>query len=224
MGGYIVKHLSWDVDGTLYKMTFDMRALLPAELARKAAQQLNISIEEAQTKITELYTQFKSYTKSLDMLNLNGKLIVSTALETMDFTELIQQDAGIISMFQSLKEFSHSIVTDTLEKLAIKKLQKIGLESIVNFDPFLTRESTGGTKHSGEPYKKLLEALDAKRILPKTAVYIGDNENTDVIPARSFGFRTMYVGDGETSADIKIDSVYDVPEALGKLIKIEDNF
>ncbi len=58
-------------------------------------------------------------------------------------------------------------------------------------------------------------------VLPKNIISIGDQEKTDIIPAKQLGFKTIFVSNSKktTFADVNIDSIKKCEKAINKLFK-----
>ncbi len=62
-----------------------------------------------------------------------------------------------------------------------------------------------------------LNAAEKISILPQNIVSIGDQEKTDILPAKNLGMKTIRIGDGESEADFIAKDIIDALDYLEQL-------
>jgi putative hydrolase of the HAD superfamily len=98
---------------------------------------------------------------------------------------------GVDLLISKTAHLRRAIVTNGHRPQAHKKLNRIGLEGV--FDFVITPDDcSGAAKPELTPFK---QALDLLGVSASEAVMIGDNEEIDLVPARSLGMRTILVKD-----------------------------
>jgi len=201
------KYLCWDVDGTLYKITDEMDKELYTSIVRVLK---NKGKNLKESDVRRVYNKYLSYTRGLQDLGINGKEVMSKALEYTDFSKYVKFDSKLLDMFVDLSDYKHSIITSGRRDQTFLKLGKLGLMGL--FNPVIAREDSGH-KITGEPFRDLVKFLQTK---PENIYYIGDNLKTDIIPAKKERFKTIYIGNSK-EADYNIEIVYNIPKLLRSL-------
>ncbi len=79
------------------------------------------------------------------------------------------------------------------------------------FKAIITKEDVSAYKPSPEPFLKALGILGAKA---KECVSIGDVNESDIIPARKLGMKTVFVWGESKYADVSVPTIYDIKKLL----------
>jgi len=205
-----VKHLLWDVDGTLYKSEPDLLKAIQHEIYTRIAVGLSVSYEEARKRFLALYARLGGATATVVELGLNRRLIPD-AVDSVDKTKYLKPDPKLRDMFEvTLRAFTHVIVTNTSRKGTLRTLELLGLSPKI-FQGIVTADDVLRSKPDVEPYVK------AQKMTGSAAhqhVSIGDREKVDILPARKLGMKTILVWGASQMADVSVPTVYDVPSVL----------
>jgi len=205
-----VKHLLWDVDGTLYKSKPDLLEAIQHEIYRRVAAGLSIPYEEAKKRFLALYAQLGGATATAVELSLDRRLI-QEAVDSVDKTKYLKPDPRLRDMFEvTLRSFTHVIVTNTSRKGTIRTLEILGLSPEI-FHGMITADDVLRSKPDIEPYMKALEITGNAA---NQHVSIGDREKVDILPAKKLGMRTIFVWGASEVADASVPTVYDIPSVL----------
>ena len=107
-----------------------------------------------------------------------------------------------------------------VERALLSAAPRVWVDRVLGFmgvaDVFGDRIFTGEPdirKPSPLAFQQILDAVD---IEAKYAVSIGDQEYTDIVPARSIGMRALRIGSGETEAEFSASSVNQAIATLKK--------
>lgn len=73
---------------------------------------------------------------------------------------------------------------------------------------------TGETDIRKEHYNAFENVLRTLALEPTQCIAIGDQENTDIIPAKMLGIRTIHIGSKSAVADVSIRTITAIEEAL----------
>ena len=205
-----VRHLIWDIDGTLYKSTPDLIEVIRHETYRRIATGLNISYEEARRKFLILYDKLGGATATIVQLGLDRDLI-QKAVDSVDKTKYLKSDLQLQDMFEvALRDFTHVIVTNTSRQGTIRTLEILGLSRDL-FLGIVTADDVLRSKPDTEPFER---ALNITGDPAGQHVSIGDREKVDITPAKMLGMKTIFVWGTSQVADASASTVYDVPSVL----------
>ena len=80
-----VRHLLWDVDGTLYQSRPELVEAIQHEIYKRVAAGLSVPYEEARSKFLALYDRLGGATVTLIELGLDRRLI-QEAVDSVDKT------------------------------------------------------------------------------------------------------------------------------------------
>jgi len=205
-----VKHLLWDVDGTLYKSKPDLLNAIQHEIYTRVAAGLSIPYQEAKSRFLAVYARLGGATATAVELGLDRRLI-QEAVDSVDKTEYLRPDPKLRNMFEvALRTFSHIIVTNTSGRGTTHTLEVLGLRPQI-FQGIVTADDVLRSKPDVEPYLKALEMTGSPA---HQHVSIGDREKVDILPAKSLGMKTIFVWGTSNEADASVPTVYDVPTVL----------
>jgi len=205
-----VKHLLWDVDGTLYKSQPDLLDAIQYEIYTRVATGLSTSYEEARSKFLAVYARLGGATATAVELGLDRRLI-QEAVDSVDKTKYLRPDPRLRDMFEvTLRNFTHIIVTNTSRKGTARTLEVLGLSPQI-FQGIVTADDVLRSKPDVEPYVKALETTGCPA---HEHISIGDREKVDILPAKRLGMKTILVWGTSEVADASVPTVYDVPTVL----------
>lgn len=206
----------FDLDGTLYKFkdsdTFDGSSLSRAikkNIYNYFIESLNIHPDQTPAKYQELKKKYNGH-MSLAIENEYGidrKIYFNHTwnLNPENFIEKNQSPRNILlplaNQFAILTEAPMIWARAVLEYLDILDLTD---DKIFTGDLLIR-------KPSSEAFQNIKNILDDGT----DSVYaVGDQEETDILPAKKIGLKTIKIGHGQTSADFQINSIYDLPNII----------
>jgi putative hydrolase of the HAD superfamily len=116
------------------------------------------------------------------------------------------------------------IVTNGDPAIQRRKVDALGLVSLVDGVVFAGEHGTGAGKPEAAPFAAALDRLHA---VPGRTVFVGNDEACDVAGAAALGMRTVLLvaatscpsAVASTRADRVIDTIRDVPQAVASLLR-----
>jgi putative hydrolase of the HAD superfamily len=116
------------------------------------------------------------------------------------------------------------IVTNGDPAIQRRKVDALGLASLVDGVIFAGEHGTGAGKPEAPPFTAALNRLHA---VPGHTVFVGNDEACDIAGAKAVGMKTVLFVAGppchsavaSTRADLVIDAIGDVPQAVASLMR-----
>ncbi len=203
-----------DLDGTLYPSTAETQKRIRGKIYEKLAKYFKIPVQTATELFEQGYSRTSSGSQTIAEIatNLRRPLpkedIVQRSLEQADILDLIQQNPELAEMLKRIsKKRRLDLLTGSARKLAIQKLEKIGI-SQDTFNTLYTDED--GSKSNGDLYRKWTR--DTKK--PRDQhLYVGDNKKTDIDVPNGLGIKTAFIG-AYSAATIQLAGILDLEEVL----------
>lgn len=208
--------LIFDMDGTLYQFESDEFATsrFNADAKERAYALISNNLKITLDKAKETYQSIsKTY---------NGE--VSLGLEKefgIDrykyFREVWSPNPSKYIKKASLREFmlpfqgNSAILTAAPRSWAKKVLKYLEI-----YDLYCNALFTGEPDIRKPDPRAFQQVLDYFKIKPQEAISIGDQENTDIIPAKKIGMRTIIIGKSK-EADFEVSSLDELIKVLGEL-------
>lgn len=116
------------------------------------------------------------------------------------------------------------VVTNGIPSLQARKVDALGIARLVDVVVYASEYGSGRGKPDPEPFGAALVRLGVE---PRRAVFVGDNEDTDVLGASAVGLHTVLVSpraaDDErlSRAETIVRSIREVPVAVAPLLQME---
>ncbi len=216
--------LIFDLDGTLYdfrgedsqRASFGQSTFY-AEIKERAYAFLSRKQSINESSAVELYNKIKD--------KWNGEVSIGVekdlGIDRYEFFENVWNldpskfvDANNLRpIFSEIEKENLKVVilTASPRVWALKALKHLGLESYGN------RLFTGEPDIRKPDPEAFMNVCRTLRIKPEECISIGDQVTTDIIPAKSLGMKTIFVGDSCHDADYTVKSVKNILEILRKL-------
>lgn len=205
-----IKHIWWDLDGTLYKMPPEFeqakmkrRLELFSEIVDKEVN------DDLRKEYLDLYEEHGSHSAVFMSLG-KPKDFWQIEHQKIDIIPYIKADQRTIDMFQRFKglPYSHSIFTNRKVDYVQGLLAHLGIPYEL-FKSILTNEDISHPKPHLEGFQKMVElaGVDSEQIL-----YVGDRIKTDILPANELGMKTALVWSDKqkTEADYTFPHIADI--------------
>jgi len=208
-----VKVIGFDLDNTLYPATPEIQKKIRTVIYKKISNEFNIPYEKSLELFEKFYSKHLSGTEAIKSIenslshSVHNKNIIQEAVEEADFLELIRENNSLKNMLIRLKSKRHiDLITGSHYSLAIKKLDKIGIQNIFRY--IFTKKD--GEKPSGKLYKKWITLT---KLHPSKLLYIGDNQRQDIDIPKSLGIQTCIIGN-YNNADFEINNILGLEKLL----------
>jgi len=210
----------FDLDGTLYR--FNSKGFLDSkfysDIRKRAYKFLSEKLKVSEECAKETYNCIKT--------KYNGEVSIGTEKEfginrydyfnfvwNLEPSDYITKNPSIREIFYNL-EGKIAILTGAPKVWAKKVLEYLEVYDIV-----------ANALFTGEPDIRkpnplsFQQVLDYFRILPEQAISIGDQESTDIIPAKKLGIKTILLGSDTKSADFCINKLEDIIPLIRRELK-----
>ncbi|MCH8326283.1 MAG: TIGR02253 family HAD-type hydrolase [Bacteroidetes bacterium] len=223
----MIKAVIFDLDNTLVDFMKMKRLSIEGAIPAMCDAGLDLSPEEANKIIEEIYTEKgMEYQKVFD-------LFLQRVLKKVDYKIL---SAGIVAYRRAreaaLTPYPHvyptlnkllkmgikmGILSDAPTKEAWLRLAYLNFHHIV--DAVVTSEDTGKIKPAPEPFRAILKKLD---VTPEESLMVGDWAERDILGAKNVGMKTAFAKYGDTFDTKQHDADYelnDISELIGIIEK-----
>lgn len=205
-----VKHIIWDVDGTLYHHRPQLRKETIEKIHEKFSEKLGVPLQRAKTIYEH---EWKNLGVGMEIFKKYGiePIFILEAVNSVDKKRFLKTDPTLYDMFKkNLKKFNHFIITNNIERGALNTLKILGIPKNI-FNLIVTFNNVTYPKPHSEPFMKILEFTNDP---PEMHVMIGDNDKMDILPAKNLGMKTIMVWKESKIADQSVKSIYDVPKVI----------
>ena len=154
-----------------------------------------------QTKAESLYNEAKKSQKSKQKPTTKSGILMSLGFKNSDWQNFLlsidpnkhlSPNPNHVEALEKLSNlFKLGIITNINKKFLTKTLASIGLKENL-FSILLTSDDVLNPKPNTEPFKKAIEILEFPA---NEIVYVGDNIDKDLEPARKSGMLTVYLSE-----------------------------
>ncbi len=193
----MIKHICWDLDGTLYRPTPRLEKELNA-LRLKLYVELTNKPENNATwmEYQALYTKFNSHSAVFASLG-KPKEYWNSQRNQLKVTTYLESEKRTLDMFEKFSKLglTHGIFTDNMLGETKKILAAMEIPRSI-FKYILTIEQVGEPKPSLSGFRKVI-ALS--KVQPSEILFVGDRIYTDLVPAKQLGMQTALVWSDEMS-------------------------
>ena len=128
--------------------------------------------------------------------------------------EYVQGDLEIRSLLLELrKDFNFILLSDAPRIWIEKVLECLDVQDIFGEDIFSGEGNV--RKEFGNAFEEILKKFS---IESSSCIVIGDQEDTDIVPAKKIGMKTVYVGDRRSDvADHSMNNIFELRSIIKKL-------
>lgn len=203
--------LVWDVDGTFYQDIPALHKNIEKSFINLVQKKLGAGLKQAEIEFNRIYKKLASKTKVLDYFGYNGRDEVKKISMKIDFKKYLKPDLRLRCLLKELSQFHHVILTNSSLGATKKKLAALGL-STRYFSELFCAYHLPYLKPDGQVFQYLIKQTSFS---PHQHLYIGDREETDIVPARAAGMRTAMAWNQSETADVSFADVYGVGRLFG---------
>ncbi len=209
-----IKHIWFDLAGTLYKETPEFQAIHDQFRYQTYAKLTNnTDIEKAKQEFDELYKKHGSNSAVFRSLGQPSDYWMK-AIEELDFTAVLKSDAEITDTLNALQKIIPISLFTNFPKHRIVELLKHLEIPAEWFTHTLTGDDIAERKPALDGFYLMIEksAIPAEQIL-----YVGDRIDVDIKPAKAVGMQTGLLYGQSDEADFCFNT-------FGEILKIlEEN-
>jgi|GEM_PF-249701 len=219
------KMIIFDMDGTLYDLAggsyekSQLKEKVTENILKFIGDRLTKNPLEAQEILNKIKEKFSNQISiglekeySFDRLEYFNEVWNIPAKGIVAYTPGLKQ-----TIVELAKKYKLIIVSDAPRVWIDNVLTELGVRELFGDDIFSGEGDD--RKEFGNIFQKVLEQFG---FAPENCISIGDQERTDIIPAKALGMKTIFVAKGIDckDADIKIESISELISAVQKVEKI----
>jgi len=211
----------FDMDGTLYKFDKNTsQTFVASRFGMDIAQNVhtffmdrfNLSNEQAQVELSRLDSTYNGEV-SLGLetefgINRNEYFAATWNLEPSDY---IEKNPNLRGMLEEIRG-RIALLTAAPRIWAIKVLAHLEIDDL--FENNIVTGDPDERKPNVIVFQRIAERFNTS---PSTVFSIGDQEHTDILPAKSIGMQTVRIGSSDTQADYFAEDVETAVRLLKKL-------
>lgn len=202
----------FDLDGTLYRYkggpTFATSEFY-ADIKRNIFSYFEMELGVAPGKVSETYDRLKREYGGHVSLAVEKEFGVDRAAYfaatwNVPPEKYVEQNDDARAVLSALAGRC-AVLTEAPRVWAEAALRYLGVYEFVQ-DTLFT-----GEPDVRKPSVKAFRQVGAALAVPFDSIYsVGDQEESDIVLARAAGMRTVRVGDGETSADFRVENIREI--------------
>lgn len=211
-----IKYCIWDIDGTVYRneqLAKDLRSAF----VQYVSKSLRVSKNTALKKFEKEQKKQENWGKTAAALtNSSIKEIIVAVEADFDKSKYVTKNIALTQLFKNIQKnhIENIILTNSTLKQTQKILNKLGITHIEEvFSKILTIEDFLHPKPHIDNFQSVLEYTKAE---PKFHLMIGDDEYSDIHPAKKLGMKTCFVYPNRYSkqANYHISSLSEIQKIL----------
>ena len=205
-----IKIIVWDIDGTLYQTISSLKKAIYDDALKMVKRKLAVNKKKAAAILEKNYQKLASTSRILLKLGFNWNDVFQRLERCYGLkAPFIKKDLRLALMFGRLSNFRHLVASNNPEIISRRLLVKLGL------DLKLFERVFGNSPDFIKPELKFFQRiLDYTNLPAGQHLFIGDREETEIIPAKKLGMKTCFVWGQSKAADISLPTVYEIPKAL----------
>lgn len=211
-----INFLSFDLDGTLYKETPQIREAIRASIYSKVGARLWVDEREArelfEVKFSETNSRRLTLASLLELSEAEASNLLHDWLQEFDIRSYLSRDSGLRELFDTIRK-GKILISPSRRFRSVGILQKLGLNELdFNFRTYKDSPEPSDKK-SGAVYEYYRDKFGLKS-KGSHILHIGNSVTRDIIPAKRKGLRTVFVGGECAESDYSIQEIYDLGNIL----------
>ncbi len=202
--------VGFDLDGTLYPPSQEIDDRIRNKISKKILEKRPDleNLANARDFFERMYEQLKSGSAVLRLVGYEKpELVMEECLTTADVLDLIKKDDKLATIIEDLhsKYFTY-LLTSSPEQISLQKLERLGINPrLFSLRIHANTESLDKIDGSAFRYAAISSSIPADE-----HVYIGDRRQSDILPARELGMKTIAVYSEIPEADLSLPHIHDV--------------
>ena len=212
-----IKIIGFDLDGTLYPSSSSIDNLVREEIAKKILIKRPDfkTLESARNFFEERYLELGTGAKVLQEIGYKDpSAIMNECLANAEVVDLIEPNLDLVNLLKKISfKYKLYLLTSSPKELSIRKLLKLGIPlELFNFT-FWGDDLDVGSKSRGDAFNYVVKktGIDFSKHL-----YIGDRLNSDILPAKKLGMKTVAVYSDIPEADYSIKTINDLGDLFNE--------
>ena len=208
------KTIIFDMDGTLYRFmggTFKdsgLAAAIGRKMLEFVSDRLNVTSAEAKEIIDNIRAKYgQQISLGLEQEFLLSRYDYFDFAWNLDPADFVEPDPTVRQIFQTLEPGFDFVLLSEAPRIWITKI----LDYLEITDFFAARIFSG----EGDIRKSFNNAfgfvLETLALNPRLTFSVGDQFDTDIIPAKKLGLTTIFVGGETVFADYSVETLRDLP-------------
>lgn len=199
-----IKVIGFDLDQTLYPKSPEIDAAIQKYIYEKISQRLNINLDSAKNKFTELYRGGRGLGSRHTLVTLGFAKeeagdIVQGALEKADIAKFLHPNPKLTSLLSQLsRKYTLDIITGSNQKNTLQKLLHLEVSTKI-FSHVITADES--PKSDGTAYKLWLSQYPKHDL--GEFLYIGDRPKTDYEIPKILGIKSILVNIKEADPNVR---------------------
>lgn len=214
------KLIIFDLDGTLYNFSkgsfakSDLKKYILLNARQFIKSTLNKNEEESKKILSEINVKYGE--------NISIALEEMFSINRFDYFNNVWNinPKGIVMPNPTLKPLLRNLIKSNFKLVVVSDAPRIWISNVLSYlnilDIFEKNIFSGESdyrKSNGNALTQVLKILNYK---PEETLVVGDQEKTDIIPAKELGAKTIYINTVNTSkmADYNIRSINEIKDIL----------
>ncbi|MFU0827257.1 MAG: Phosphoglycolate phosphatase [Lachnoclostridium sp.] len=221
-GDVVIKAVVFDLDDTLYdELSYVLQGLNQVSLY--LAQKYSIDRQEIFQRMKhelECHGRGKIFDHVCQQLSIKESIeeLVYIYRNTVPVLELYPDSAQLLKKLKKAG-IKTGIITDGSSMVQHRKIEALGLRTMVDYIIVTDDYGTGYAKPSKEPYLDILKKLGCA---PGETVYVGDNPYKDFIGAKAVGLATVRVRrEKGMFCNTDLSTEYEADKTIRNLLELE---
>ena len=207
--------VGFDLDGTLYKLTKEINDRIRNKIAERILERKPDleNILNARTFFESEYKRLHSGIRVMEEIGYkNAGFVMDGCLAEADIIDLLNEDNELRKVLDEIKEnYITYLLTSNPELLSLDKLSALGIDENVFHLMTFSDTPRVGRKYDGTAFNYIVKET---LVPPENHVYIGDRLNSDILPAKKIGMKTIAVGSEIPEADYSIKDIKEIRNLL----------
>lgn len=208
-----IQSVGFDLDNTLFKPNATINEYIRSYACRRASEILSKPYNEVRTVYNEHYEKCQSSRRSLRAMGIEDvDTIMQNSLEQEEIVALLQKDEALNGMLKRLaRRYALYLITTNAQNTSLRKLDALGIDAnlfspkIYELGNKLHKRLDGSAFH----YVSELHGVDLSEMF-----FVGDREQTDILPAKKLGLMTAIVNTKSLHAHYQLEDIYQLEELL----------
>lgn len=212
----MVKHVWFDLGGTLHKETLDFKTAHDKHLYATYAKLANKQdTAKAKDDYYILYKQHGSNSAVFRALGMPSDFW-HKAFDELDVSSLLHPDPEVTNTLKAIKKLVPISLFTNIKPRTIQKILGLLQIPITDFTYIISGDDISERKPNLEGFHKIIELTN---LPPNEIMYVGDRVDVDIKPAKELGMASCLIWSTSTIADYSALSFSDLIEIVRRAMR-----